>query len=93
VVAEDLEVVELEGGAVEDKLPEAGLAVLTPRSVEAPELKGLELGEDAELITPVAEMVLAVGVTAVHDELDELATETGAEYCRLPTESRIWKVM
>jgi len=78
-----LEDVELAEDAVVIGLPETGLPVLTP-----PEVVG-----KVELTTPVAETVLAIGVTDVHDELVELATEIGAEYCRLPTASRISKVM
>lgn len=87
MVAEDLEVVKL-ADAVVIGLPETGLPVLTPLGLEV-----VGLSKDVELTTPVAEMVLALGVTDVHDELVELATETGAEYCRLPNASRISKVM
>lgn len=78
-------------------VPLVGLLVLPPdEGLDEPELdEPVGPVEDPGVVEdmPVADTVGAVGVTDVHDELDELATLIGAEYCRLPTESRIWKVM
>jgi hypothetical protein len=70
------------------------LGLLEP-DPDAGGLVGLPVAEVGKSIEsePVGVMVGADGVTAVHEELDELATLTGPEYCKFPIESRIWKVM
>lgn len=87
-------------GAEEAGVELVGLPVLLPLPLGAPvpEAAGLvglptvELGKGVE--KPLGGGMLgAAGVTAVHEELDELATLIGPEYCRFPIASRIWKVM